>query len=81
MSTGLFFVFKIYEDHREFIKEAEMNHSLYNDERLVKALQYIPYSKDTQPIIIEGVEISMYSYIKLPYFQNGSLLNLIMKAN
>jgi hypothetical protein len=80
MSTGRLFVFKFYEDHREFIQEAEMNNYLINDERLVKALDYIPYSKDTQPIMIEGEELSAYSYIKLSFFQAGSLLNLLVKA-
>lgn len=32
------------------------------------------------PCLIEGQEISLYSYILLPYYENESLLHFIVKA-
>jgi hypothetical protein len=50
------------------MKEAEMNYFLLNDEKLVKGLECVPFNKNTTPITIEGMLLSEYSYIKLPFY-------------
>ncbi|CDW88301.1 protein kinase domain containing protein [Stylonychia lemnae] len=49
--------------------------------RLVSMLETVDKNQIKHPLVYEGQQYWNYSYIVMPYYENGTLLDLIMKSN
>ena len=80
--TGLRHAVKLYVDHTysEFIKEKMMNESLVNHPNVIIATKCVSYDETGASLFINSKVIAHYSYIVLPFYERGTLLDLIKKA-
>jgi serine/threonine protein kinase len=79
------YVLKAYtiEEKENFIHEVKVNETLAcNSRKLVKMLDYRLYDFGQTPLFtFETAKIDLYSYLVLPYYPNGTLLDFLVKAN
>jgi serine/threonine protein kinase len=53
---------------------------LVNHPGIVSAVEYVSSSEMSSPLVINGKTFQEYSYILLPFHSNGTLLDLLKKA-
>ena len=64
----------------DFLHESNANELLIEHPNIVKAERHVWHESIKGPLRIRGGLFDSYSYITMPYFEKGSLLDLIMKA-
>ena len=69
------------EERNEYIQELEQNTALLNSPYICKAIRHVGAHMNMTPVLLDGWEYDIYSYIIIPYCSNGTLLDLVMTAN
>ncbi|CDW75679.1 protein kinase domain containing protein [Stylonychia lemnae] len=78
------YVVKVYmqdEQGQYYLEVANNNLIDRNTTRQVLMLQSVALNEVEAPLLLEGVSYSHYSYFVMPYYRNGTLLDLIMNYN
>lgn len=76
-------VVKVYtkKETNDFLSEVERNKVLPDqDDRVIKMTNFVGTDKVEHPLIYNGQTIDLYSYIVMPFCENGTLLDLLLKV-
>jgi hypothetical protein len=80
--TCIRYAVKLYIDYAffEFVKEKSMNELLINHPNVVIANKCVSSAETGAPLVINHRTFTNYSYIVVPLYEKGTLLDLIKKA-
>ncbi len=75
-------IVKVYDNqaYQEFIYEEDANNRLINSSNILKAIESVHSNEVRWPMNANGLTFRDYSYMVLPYCENGTLMELAMKA-